>query len=298
MGIIYDAVRKNYTDFDDGKKEMEEIDAISFYNIISFRDFIDVLELYTDDDLNIISKFLLERDEFLKLDFYTRKPTTVDSDAIDFITHKYDAYFEDEMPTVKDFRYPTEKFLEYISEFNNTNGYGDLFFWKIDDLLRLNCMLDLGLNIDILDHHLSCIYSSSPRTVLFLSKHNEELLEQLNDIYNNNEMYEINELLDELKDSKEKINNLEIQIESMSIKFKSERLQSDSENDRPMHPRTANNASKIIAALASEMLKIDLTKPYSVNSNEKIKSAIERQGNTLSNDVIGYWLNLAHKNSI
>ncbi len=70
------------------------------------------------------------------------------------------------------------------------------------------------------------------------------------------------------------------------------------ENAQPLHLRSANNASKIIAALASELLKMDITKPYANDSNGAIKSAIERQGNTLSKDIIGYWLELAHKNSI
>ena len=65
-----------------------------------------------------------------------------------------------------------------------------------------------------------------------------------------------------------------------------------------MHPRTANNASKIIAALTSELLNINLTQPYATNSNGIIQRAIEKQGNSMSKDVIAYWLKLAHENSI
>ena len=71
-----------------------------------------------------------------------------------------------------------------------------------------------------------------------------------------------------------------------------------SDKDLALHSRSANNASKIISALASELLDMDLTKPFSDETNGKIKAAIERQGNSVSKDVIADWLKLAHKNSI
>ncbi|MGO2386575.1 MAG: hypothetical protein ACTH6Z_05520 [Psychrobacter sp.] len=71
-----------------------------------------------------------------------------------------------------------------------------------------------------------------------------------------------------------------------------------SNKDEFMHPRTANNASKIIAALTNELLKMDITQPFAKNSNGQIMVAIEKQGNTVSKDVIAHWLKLAHENSI
>lgn len=66
-------------------------------------------------------------------------------------------------------------------------------------------------------------------------------------------------------------------------------------HERLLDSRTANNASKIISALASELLGMDLTQPYSDESNGKIQKAIERQGNRLGNDTIAYWLKQAHE---
>lgn len=75
-------------------------------------------------------------------------------------------------------------------------------------------------------------------------------------------------------------------------------LQDASNSNDTLHPRTANNASKIIAALASELLGMNLTKPFAADTNGKIKAAIEKQGNAVSKEVIADWLKLAHENSL
>ena len=62
-----------------------------------------------------------------------------------------------------------------------------------------------------------------------------------------------------------------------------------------LHPRTANNASKIISALC-ELNGLDITQPYG-NTNKKIMDVLERLGTPLSKDVIGDWLKLAHENT-
>lgn len=65
-------------------------------------------------------------------------------------------------------------------------------------------------------------------------------------------------------------------------------------NDMELPTRTANNAGKIISALAVELLKMDITQPYG-KSNKDIAHAIERQGDTLSEDTIAHWLKIAHQ---
>lgn len=102
------------------------------------------------------------------------------------------------------------------------------------------------------------------------------------------------QLIKELAADKAKIIDLESKLEQ----FKSEQTNMLADNDQLLHARTANNASKIIAALTSELLNMELTQPFANNSNGKIMTAIEKQGNTVSKDVIGYWLKLAHENSI
>lgn len=99
--------------------------------------------------------------------------------------------------------------------------------------------------------------------------------------------------------AKAEIAELERQLAQAEINIEQLNQQTDaSESGKPMHPRTANNASKIIAALTSELLNMDLTQPFANDSNGKIMAAIEKQGNTVSNDVIADWLKLAHENSI
>lgn len=67
-------------------------------------------------------------------------------------------------------------------------------------------------------------------------------------------------------------------------------------NDGELPTRTANNAGKIISALAVELLGLDITQHYG-EANEKIRTAIELQGNTLSDDTVAKWLKIAHEMS-
>ena len=62
-----------------------------------------------------------------------------------------------------------------------------------------------------------------------------------------------------------------------------------------LHPRTANNASKIISALC-ELNGLDITQPYG-NTNKKIMDVLDKLGTPLSKDVVGDWLKLAHENT-
>jgi hypothetical protein len=62
-----------------------------------------------------------------------------------------------------------------------------------------------------------------------------------------------------------------------------------------LHPRTANNASKIISALC-ELNGLDITQPYG-NTNKEIMGVLDRLGTPLSKDVVGDWLKLARENT-
>lgn len=91
----------------------------------------------------------------------------------------------------------------------------------------------------------------------------------------------------------------EIQIKNLISHFQKIINNNDktiqSTNDQgQMHPRTANNVSKIIGALC-EMNKIDITKPYGA-ANQLIMAELQRLGCSLSKDVVGEWLKLAHEN--
>lgn len=60
-----------------------------------------------------------------------------------------------------------------------------------------------------------------------------------------------------------------------------------------LHTRTANNASKIILAMA-ELLQWDLSEPYGKDTNGKIREVLDKQGNELSKDTVALWLKQAY----
>ncbi len=295
MGIIYDTMRQSFN-----KEEEEYTSLHEDHNLISFCDFINLLELYTDDDTKMVCEYLINEDNFLKLDIYTHDMTDVSASkgCTGFIGHKYDAYHEyDGFKFNEELEHPTENFLEDFLLENGTKGYEDFYFWKIDDLLELNCMANIGLNKDAFELCLSAM-NGNARIVLELTKHNKELMTSLDELYANAENNEINRLLAELEANKMKIDEQEKTINKLLRDVESTKRQLAADNDQPLHPRTANNASKIIAALTSELLNMDLTQPFANDSNGKIMVAIEKQGNTVSKDVIANWLKLAHENSI
>ena len=289
MGIIYDVMRKEHHDEDDYKTPIEN------HNLIPFSDFIEVLELYTDDELRVISEYLINEDEFLKLNFYYPYGNVIlDKNYIGYnlAPLKYDCHKDkDDIP------YPTENFLEDILLGNGTDEYENKYCWKAEDLLSLECMVKLGLDTSTFKLCHKAMYGNA-RMLIEYHKKNEVLSDRLKKLENDTKSNEVINLLDRLKIANTTINEQKKDISNLIVKIESLDEGSVTNNDREMHPRTANNASKIIAALTSELLKMDITKPYSNDSNGKIKAAIERQGHTVSKDVIGYWLDLAHKNSI
>lgn len=101
---------------------------------------------------------------------------------------------------------------------------------------------------------------------------------------------EIANLKDQLEQKEQKINALQAQIDQQATATPATKSNDNSE----LPTRTANNAGKIISALAVELLGLDITKPYGV-TNQKIRNAIELQGNTLSDDTVAGWLRIAHE---
>ena len=123
----------------------------------------------------------------------------------------------------------------------------------------------------------------------------QEKLQQSN--FDRLESYNFNTA--ELHRAKTESNQYQKENESLKAKIAELEAGKDTQSDTPaekiLHSRTANNASKIISALASELLGMDLTQPYADNTNGRILKAIERQGNTLSKDTIADWLRQAHE---
>lgn len=103
---------------------------------------------------------------------------------------------------------------------------------------------------------------------------------------------EITSLKDQLDQKEQKINELQAQIDQLQATA----TPATNSNDKELPTRTANNAGKIISALAVELLELDITKPYG-EANKNIRTAVELQGNTISDDTVATWLKIAHETS-
>ena len=176
MGIIYDTMRQNLN-----KEEEEYISPHENYNLISFCDFINLLELHTNDGSKTVCEYLISEDKFLKLDIYTQDMTNASASKglLEFICHKYNTYHEyDGFKFNEELEYPTENFLEDFMLENGTRDYDSYYFWKIDDLLELDCMANIGLNENSFE---LCQYAmnGNTRIVLELTKQNKELTASL-----------------------------------------------------------------------------------------------------------------------
>ncbi|MCL1623655.1 hypothetical protein M2R47_05300 [Moraxella sp. Tifton1] len=86
--------------------------------------------------------------------------------------------------------------------------------------------------------------------------------------------------------------NQQLQDELEQAKARIAELENQSGN-KELPTRTANNASKIILAMA-ECLGWDLSKPFADETNGKIREILEKQGNVLSKDTVGKWLKQAY----
>lgn len=320
MGIVYEAMRK----IEESEKEFFDEDESKEY--VSFYEFIIILTLYGDDSEKMVAEYLIRHDDFLKLDYYIydsffSKAANSEiynsfhsnAEEIEIVYNEDDSFSLPGNPEILQMmnqygfhkqkydssnceeNYPTESFLEQILE-NHVEDFFNNSFWKTEDLLALDCISSIGLDANAFEECYKAL-NSDPSTVLRYIRERKELNEKLTaeqvkasrsqnidpDVYDMT-LKQLAKKDNEIKDLKSKLEILE--------------QKAVSNNDKPMHPRTSNNASKIIAALTSELLNMDLTQPFANDSNGKIMAAIEKQGNTVSKDVIAHWLKLAHENSI
>ncbi|WP_201603727.1 hypothetical protein [Psychrobacter immobilis] len=283
MGIIYEYMRK--LEKSDPSINVEEMDKF-----INFHDFIDLLELHTDDTRQTIVNHLADDSSFSQLDFYYLYLEVLDrngeevnrhyldetsntdvleplSKKVKYTKFSYDAYKDDDPVS-----YPTEDFLEYILEDDVDDSFDDMY-WKVEDILELDCISVLEIDMKTFKECYDAL-STDARTTLNLIRSKQDFKDK---------QVEVNNDQNFCSDA----NNLKVSKPKPII-----------DNNVALSTRSANNASKIIAALASELLEMDLTKPFADETNGRIKAAIEMQGNKLSKDTIGLWLKRAHENSI
>lgn len=306
MGIIYEKIRNN-----EGTEKILGIEET--YKFINFYNFIELLKLYADDSKEVTINYLINDDDFLKLDFYHLIEAMADKNGV---VPDEESMYEDYSTKIKDFpytkllyihcsyddyatddpvSYPTEDFLEHLLEDTLDDNFIDMY-WKVEDILELECIVSIELNAEVFEEYIEAFNSDARETVSYI-RQIKNLKEKLT-VEQEKSARSQNFDADAYDTAIKKLAEQNTQIKDLLSKIENLEKKSIPNNDKSMHPRTANVASKIIAALTSELLKMDLTQPFTADTNGRIKEAIERQGNTVSKDVIANWLKLAHENSI
>lgn len=277
MGKIYDLLRELEI------KENQEYGDDIFNVYIGFDDFIGFLENYCKDTREIISNYLLSIDGFLKLNVYYNKKS-YNHNFQDFTQYSYNGdnlTYPDDEP-IDDFSYVTESYL-----LNELDVDSSVLFWKIDEILSIKEIINLGIDREVFNNYAFYVDNDTHQKILqenkFLLKRIELLRQGSLDMEIKQMMLEIQALEKELEFIKSENTQLEKQLQNLGV----------SRNDEELHPRTANNASKIILAMA-ELLKWNLSKPYAKETNGKIIEILEKHSNKLSKDIVAYWIKQAY----
>lgn len=282
MGIIYETIRK--------VKDTEE-DAITLFckeaeNYISFTNFMELLEIYSDDTTELIAKYLMSDNQFLKLDFYmfddALLANTPQEDV--FYRYRYNGYEHSSHIT-----YPTEDFLKDAIGGGRLSDYS-WHYWKIEDLLAIESIVHVHIGLDEVKFKvIESVIESSPPVVLSYFNENEELKQQLEVLQNNLAKNDGMTLATKLEEAQDKIANLQKQLEQAKAE-----LADKSADDEPTHHKTINSMATLIATLLklASYDKQDLENPHGTISKEIIAKA-EGLGLTLGKDFIAKWLNKA-----
>lgn len=280
MGKIYDVIREL-------EKECEyesAYDLDTYENYIEIPRFMELLALYSNDSEHIISNYLMNSDDFLALPFYSNSYDNGVFKISKFQTNKNDDNDDDVLST-------TENIVSDIADGGRVSDYND-YYWSKSEILELESIKIIGLDNENFERYKIVTYYD-PELYLKLFEENIELKKRVNLSQKNINDIEVLNLKEELAKANDLLEKQSIQISNLQ----NANANLIAPNDKKLPPRTANNASKIISALASELLEMDLTKPYADETNGTIKSAIEKQGNSLGKDKIADWLKLAHDQS-
>ena len=280
MGIIYETIRK---------VENTEEDALILFckdaeNYISFTNFMELLEIYSEDTTELIAKYLMSDNKFLKLDFYMFDDALLaDTPQRDvFYRYRYNCYEH-----ISHITYPTEDFLK------DAIGGGRLsdhswHYWKIEDLLAIESIVSIGLD-EVKFKVIESAIESSPPIVLSYFNENEDLKQQLQVLQNNLAKNDGMTLATKLEASQDKISDLQNQLAQAKYP-----LTDNSVDDEPPHHKTINSMATLIATLLklASYDKQDLESPYG-NINKEIIAKAEGLGLTLGKDFIAKWLSKA-----
>lgn len=264
MGLLYDLKQKEY---DDGEREF--IEQSKPY--IEFLDLLQSISDFTKDTPHTVAKFLYEDKEIFTLTSYDLEFEPQENTGY----YEYDEKLDDYTKIIVSY---SEWFFRTFLDFDNIKEFQDVLdlfgycFFKKTDILTLDCLKKIGF-VDI------------------------SLLEEIDEIERltreNIEQKKIIEKLSNalsLKTNATETTTLQNQLDQAQAYIAE--LENQSGN-KELPTRTANNASKIILAMA-ECLGWDLSKPFADETNGKIREILEKQGNALSKDTVGKWLKQAY----
>lgn len=177
-------------------------------DFIQFYEFLKILNVCTDKNFTQIAQYLINSDEFLKLDFYnydvnyhnSKDPEyefTSKSDILSNISidHKFNFYRYDSFKNSVPQSFPIENFLSEISQDNYLSEFRkrDLelplpdyysYFWKVEDILKVDYIARLGLDADTFAVCKEVVTNGSS-IILDYYRENEKLKEQLKTIGKN-----------------------------------------------------------------------------------------------------------------
>ena len=280
MGIIYETIRK--------VKDNEE-DALTLFckdaeNYISFTNFMQLLEIYSDDTTELIAKYLMGDNQFLKLDFYMFDDALLADTPQEYVfyRYRYNCYEHSSHIT-----YPTEDFLKDAIGGGRLSDYS-WHYWKIKDLLAIESIVHIGLD-EVKFKVIESDIESSPPIVLSYFNENEELKQQLevlpNILAKNDEMT----LVTKLKEAQDKIADLQNQLEQAKTE-----LADKSADDEPTHHKSIGSMQVLITTLIkmAEYDKADLADPYG-ELNKLIQAKAEGLELSVKKDFIAKWLKKA-----
>lgn len=167
--------------FDDFTKQDDDeyLDPAECEGLISFSDFIELLELFTEETSTKVAEYLIRCEDFLKLDFYIYEIADLTKDTASigfvFLPSKYDSYKDDE-----NISYPTENFLEDTLLGNGVKDYW-VYYWKIEDLLSLKCIAKLKLDDENFINYRDAMVGGA-HTAIFYQNAARILLDKVNEL--------------------------------------------------------------------------------------------------------------------
>lgn len=312
VGIIYEYMRE--LEKGDPSINIDEMDKF-----INFHNFIELLELHTDDNKEMIVKLLKSDDNFLQLDFYylylevldkngdevnryylDETPNTDDlkplSKTVKYTKFSYDSYEYDDPVS-----YPTSDFLDHLL----TDEIDDVFiemYWNIEDILKLSCMSVIGIDMKIFKECYEALFTDARTTLNFIRSkqafndkqmiisNNQNFSSEDNPISKPRSMIDKNIAL-----SNGSINSLVEQKEQEISKLKEQlrMLSEEATKDKLLPYNSQVGVAKMLYAILTEH-NYDLSATKG-KTNQLIEKLSQSHGTSVTRNFIAQWIDLANQ---